>query len=369
MTTITDLDRAENLKDRAGSDDFTDSDIETLIDLLDSDDEEARGVAAKALSSHSKDHAATLQGYAPEFRDRVTEPDQDSTRQSYLGETLSQIGLIAPEEVVPVADTLFEFTMKPWRYFSFTDALVAATVDDEVLDLLRSRTDSDSQPERNNAHYALSRVAEEAPERITPFLHEFVGVVDDDSEYLKIRGHAAKTYGLAAAESTSVRPEGDSLSTLLRSRESTAVEGALASLVVLTKHPSMELAPGLYNDRLDVLAAGDDEEISLWSEDKERVETIQEYLAERTKTAAQTTASGGAQPAGEKTQVFDGPGNTRSSPGTSEADSTDGTDAAGGRDADDAGGSTAVSFCPNCGEDLRQWSDPSFCSGCGFELS
>ncbi|MFC6872649.1 hypothetical protein [Halobellus marinus] len=368
MTTTTDLDRAEDLKERAGDEELTDSDVETLIELLDSDDEEARGVAAKALSSHSKDHAAGLREYAPEFRSRVTEPDQDSTRQSYLGETLSQIGLVAPEEVVPVAQTLFEFTMKPWRFFSFTDAVVAAAVDDdEVLNFLRSRTDSDSQPERNNAHYALSKVADEAPGRITPHLAEFVEVVDDGSEYLKIRGHAAKTYGLAAAESTTVRPEGDSLSTLLESRESTAVEGALASLAALTEHPSMDLAPGLYDERLEILAAGDDEEVSLWSDDRKRVEAIQEYLAGR--TGAHTTDSGGGQAGGEETQVFDGSETTEVAPADVGGEAANGSRTTGETGAgDDRDGSSGVSFCPNCGEDLRQWSDPSFCTGCGFEF-
>lgn len=347
---VTDLDRAETLKEQAG-DELPDSDVQTLIELLDSDDEEAQGVAAKALRSHSKDHAAELQEYATTIRSRVTDPDQDSTRQSYLGETISQIGLIDPEEVVPIAETLFEFTMKPWRFFSYTDALVAAAAEhNEVLEFLRSQTDSDSKPERNNAQYALSRVADDAPDRLTPYLQEFVDVINDDSEYLKIRGHAAKTYGLAATDSTSVRPAGDALATLLDSRESTAVKGALTALAPIIEHPSMELAPHRFEDRIEVLSDGGDPEIILFSEDKARVETVQEYLSEQTGT--QTTANGGSE-----TRVFNG------------SETTEQTATATQNQTADTSDSSSVSFCPNCGENLSQWSDPAFCSGCGFEFS
>lgn len=353
MATETDLDCAETLKERA-DDDLTRDDIGTLVDLLDSDSEEARGVAARALSSYSKDHPSDLLEYASEFRSRVTEPDQDSTRQSHLGETLSQIGLVAPKKVAPVAETLFEFTMKPWRFFSFTDGVVSAAVeDDRVLDFLRSQIDSGSKAERNNAHLALSRVAEKAPDRVAPHLSEFIDVVEDDSEYLKIRGHAAKTYGLAASTSTTVRPTDDALSMLLESRDSIAVKGSLAALVAITEHPSMYLASELFIDRLEVLADGDDEEVSLWSEDRQRVETVRKYLADRTRSGDEASGSAAADDSSEETQVFGEAGNTEVAP------------ADVGGNADRSG---SISFCPNCGEDLRQWSDLSFCSDCGFEF-
>ena len=347
---VSDLDRAETLKEQA-DDELTDNDVQTLIELLDSDEVEAQGVAAKALSSHSKDHADELQEYATTIRSRVTDPDQDSTRQSYLGETISQIGLINPEEVVPIRETLFEFTMKPWRYFSYTDALVAAAAEhDEVLNFLRSQTDSDSKPERNNAQYTLSRVANDAPGRLTPYLEEFVDVINDDSEYLKIRGHAVKTYGLAATDSASVRPAGDALATLLDSRESTAVKGALTALSAIIEHPSMELAPHRFGDRIEVLSDGGDSEITLFSEDRARVETVQEALSEQMDAQTATAGSG-------ETRVFKGPETTEQATGGT-------SDQAG-----DSGGSSEVTFCPNCGEDLSQWSDPSFCSECGFKFS
>lgn len=241
--------------------------------------------------------------------------------------------------------------MKPWRFFSFTDALVAAAAEhDEVLEFLFSQTDSNSKPERNNAQYALSRVAEEAPERLRPYLNETVELINDDAEYLKIRGHAAKTYALVATASTSVRPSGDALATLLDSRESTAVEGALKALTSIIEHPSMNLAPRRYEDRIDVLADGDNPEITLYSDDRARVETIQEVFSAQTDT--ETTAAEDSE-----TRVFEGAD-------TSKQTAVDMRTQNGG-----SNDSSDVSFCPNCGEDLTQWDDPAFCSSCGFDFT
>lgn len=307
------------------------SDLGNLIELLNHVDEETRTAAADAIKTHSKDHPDDVAPLVDDLVPVVVDPDQSSGERSNLSKALSQVALEHPMTVVPVAETLFQFTTNPWRGFSFGDAVATMAAESaETRAMLRRYVETGSQAERNNSLLVLSKVAEAEPTAILGFETLFAEIAEDEAARPQHRGLAA---GFARAEPASRSLDLETVETLLHSSEPVAVAGGLEAL----DHAlSIDSVDGIaFRERLDRLSADEAGDVDLGADERALAGSVSAALDSDSEPDDCDATNG-------PTRVYH---------------------------PDDSDHQSVPSFCPSCGADLVTWSDVSFCPDCGCDLS
>lgn len=343
------VEQIDKLEEKADAGSLSRSELDELVQCLDASHQDIRDTAAEAIKTYSKENPDSAASVVKDLRDRVTESEQSSTRQANLGEALSQIALEHPDQVEPVAETLFSFTTNPWKYFSFTDGVAAIAAESaETRQMLRDKIENESKAKRNNALYTLAKVGEKHPDKIEPFVPLFVSILEEKSRYLKERGQAATCFARANPDHEGI--DSTVIETLLHSEEKVAIEGALDLLNWTLANSPSRLDPTAFQDRLDELKDHETSDVSLWLEERKKAETLYEALSDL--DTARPDSGGGSS-----TKVYTAGTDSSSNSSTTPPDSVSGNN------------DTGTKFCPSCGTDLREWDDVSFCVECGTNLS
>lgn len=326
------------LKSKAESGTLSSSELDRLVELLEHDELDTRESAAKCLKEYSRDHPGDVGAVREKLFPLLRDSDQSSSRQSDLGEALSQVALEYPLQIEPVAETLFEFTAKPWRFYSFSDAVASIAAESEqTREMLREYVETGSKAERNNALFTFSKVSEATPAALSSLAPMFRKIAEDDSEYLKQRGFAAECFARAPPGEQPL--DAATIETLLNTREKAAVDGGLWAL----RHGLETDRSRPYSDeivsRVEDLKENEVDDLYLYRQDRELAESIYDLLSE----IEDDEFNGGTEQSGTPTKVYSETPTSSTSP--------------------------TVSFCPSCGTNLEEYDDPAFCISCGTEFS